>query len=101
MIIMKFYLDKDGEVFTEEQFKEEYFNEEQIYDILLNNSIFQDNFIKICRACSGLTPIKNAVNCLIKVTQWNAKLLSEYCKYFEIEQREVNNKFIERILKDN
>ena len=98
---MKFYLDKDGEVFTEEQFKEEYFNEEQIYDVLLNNSIFQDKFIKICSTCSDLSPIKYAVNRLIKEVQWNAKLLSKYCDYFEVEQREVNNKFIERILKDN
>ena len=98
---MRFYLDKNGEVFTEEQFKEEYFNEEQIYDVLLNNGIFQDKFIKICSTCSDLSPIKYAVNRLIKEIQWNAKLLSEYCKYFEVEHREVNNRFIERILKDN
>ena len=98
---MKFYLNKDGEVFTEEQFKEECFNEEQIYDVLLNNGIFQDKFIKICSTCSDLSPIKYAVNRLIKEIQWNPKLLLEYCKYFEVEQREVNNKFIERVLKDN
>ena len=98
---MKFYLDKYGEVFTEERFKEEYFNEEQIYDALLNNGIFQDKFIKICIACSNINPIRYAVNRLIKEIQWNPKLLLEYCKYFEVEQREVNNKFIERVLKDN
>ena len=98
---MKFYLDKDDEVFTEEQFKEEYFNEEQIYDVLLNNGIFQDKFIKICSTYSELNPIKYMINSLIKEIQRNPKMLLEYCKYFEVEQREVNNKFIERILKDN
>ena len=98
---MKFYLDKDGEVFTEEQFKEEYFNKEQIYDVLLNNGIFQDKFIKICSTCSDSKTIKDAVNRLIQEIQWNPKLLLKYCEYLEVEQREVNNKFIERVLKDN
>ena len=97
---MKFYLNKNYEVLTEEQFKERYFTKEKIFSMLLDG-VLQDEFIKICSICSGSNTIKEAVDHFIQEIQWDTKLLLKYCEYLEVEQREVNKKFIKRILKDN
>lgn len=97
---MKFYLDKNYEVLTEEQFKERYFTKEKIFSMLLDG-VLQDEFIKICSICSGSNTIKEAVDHFIQEIQWDTKLLLRYCEYLEVEQREVSKKFIERVLKDN
>ena len=97
---MRFYIDKNYEVFTEEQFKERFFTKEIIFSMLLDG-VLQDEFIKICSICSGSNTIKDAVDHFIQEIQWDTKLLLKYCEYIEVEQREINKKFIERILKDN
>lgn len=97
---MKFYLDKNYEVLTEEQFKKRYFTKEKIFSMLLDG-VLQDEFIKICSICSGSNTIKEAVDHFIQEIQWDTKLLLIYCEYLGVEQREVSKKFIERILKDN
>ena len=97
---MNFYLDKNYEVLTEEQFKERYFTKEKIFSMLLDG-VLQDEFIKICSICSGSNTIKEAVDHFIQEIQWDTKLLLRYCEYLEVEQREVSKKFIERVLKDN
>ena len=45
---MKFYINTDENLLTEKQVKEEYFNEDAIFDMLLSG-YFQDEFIKICK----------------------------------------------------
>lgn len=97
---MKFYLNKNYEVLTEEQFKKRYFTKEKIFSMLLDG-VLQDEFIKICSICSGSNTIKEAVDHFIQEVQWDTKLLLRYCEYLEVEQREVSKKFIERVLKDN
>ena len=97
---MTFYLHKNYEVLTEEQFKERYFTKEKIFSMLLDG-VLQDEFIKICSICSGSNTIKEAVDHFIQEIQWDTKLLLRYCEYLEVEQREVSKKFIERVLKDN
>ena len=78
---MKFYLDKNYEVLTEEQFKERFFTKEIIFSMLLDG-VLQDEFIKICSICSGSNTIKDAVDHFIQEIQWDTKLLLKYCEKY-------------------
>ena len=99
---MKFYLDKDGDLLTEKQFKKQYLNEEAALQVLLNG-YFQEEFIKVCNASLKLNniTIKEVLNFFIVQLQKNEGLFLEYREYWDVEEKEIDNEKIIEELKDN
>lgn len=97
---MKIYIDECRNLLTKKQFEKKYFDEEEIFTILLDEH-FQKEFIKFCHSYIGPIYIKKILNHFIQHIQGKEKLFSEYLKYWNIEEKEIDDNKIIKILKDN
>ena len=97
---MKFYMDKYGELLTEKQFKEEYFNYDSIKQALIDGN-FTEAFITICFDHSKQRTVEEMLNYLIEEIQENLDMFMNYLDYWDIEGHEINNEFIIEELKES
>lgn len=97
---MKFYMDKYGELLTEKQFKENYFNYDSIQQALIDGN-FTEAFITICFDHSKQRTIEEMLNYLIEEIQKDLDMFMNYLDYWDIEGHEIDDSEIIKALKES
>lgn len=96
---MKFYVDKYGDLLTEKQLEENYFNYDSIKQILIDG-YFTHKFITICFDYSKQRTIEEILNYLIEEIKEEKNMFLDYLEYWDIEEKEISDEEVKKMFKE-